>query len=147
MWTDFSVHPVLPMQFVRTRWQSKYGMLKSLLANKGSVRRMCASDDECCSALHDQDLSDAEWKIIEVRLFSVFAAIAQRYGGLDRNHCPFSNAWLRSRSCSRVRIMCCHRHIGELSLMWKRRWLFMPQILPRLQPFGKRCTMIISTRE
>ena len=69
MWTDFSVRPVLPIQYVRTRWQSKYGMLKSLVANKGSVRRMCASDDECCSALHDQDLSDAEWQIIEVRLF------------------------------------------------------------------------------
>ena len=44
----------------------KYGMLKSLLANKRSVRRMCASDDDCCSALHDQYLSDAEWQIIEV---------------------------------------------------------------------------------
>ena len=29
---------------------------------------MCASDDECCSALHDQDLLDAEWQIIEVRV-------------------------------------------------------------------------------
>ena len=66
MWTESSVRPVLPTQFVRTRWQSKYGMLKSLLANKRSVRRMCASDDDCCSALHDQDLSDAEWQIIEV---------------------------------------------------------------------------------
>ena len=28
---------------------------------------MCASDDdESCSALHDQDLSDAEWQIVEV---------------------------------------------------------------------------------
>ena len=79
--------------------------------------------------------------------FVLFAAIALTYGGLDRNHCPFSNAWLRSRSCSRVRIMCCRRHIGVLSLMWKRWLLLMPQILPRLQPFGKRCMMIISTRE
>ena len=66
MWTEYSVRPVLPTQFVRTRWHSKYGMLKSLLANKRSVRRMAASDDDCCSALHDQDLSDAEWQIIEV---------------------------------------------------------------------------------
>ena len=27
---------------------------------------MCASDDDCCSALHDQDLSDTEWQIVEV---------------------------------------------------------------------------------
>ena len=27
---------------------------------------MCASDDESCSALHDQDLSDTEWQIVEV---------------------------------------------------------------------------------
>ena len=27
---------------------------------------MCASKDDCCIALHDQDLLDAEWQIIEV---------------------------------------------------------------------------------
>ena len=27
---------------------------------------MAASDDDCCSALHDQDLSDTEWQIVEV---------------------------------------------------------------------------------
>ena len=79
------------MQFVRTRWQSKYGMLKSLLANKRSVRRMAASADECCSALHDQDLSDAEWHVVEVSVCfqSPYAIVGF---GLDRNHYQFSDA-------------------------------------------------------
>ena len=61
--TSCSSHPVCAHSV-----QSKYGMLNSLLANKRSVRRMCSSDDDCCVALHDQDLSDAEWQILEVRV-------------------------------------------------------------------------------
>ena len=137
------------MQFVRTLWQSKYGMLNSLLANKESVRRMCASDDECCSALHDQDLSDTEWQIVEVRasrsrLFSEIVLVVFCSG---RNPYPFSNASLKSRSCSRVRTMCCHRHIGVLLWMLKSCWLHMQKIPHRLQRFEKRCMMIISARE
>ena len=65
---------------------------------------------------------------------------------LDRNHCQFSSAYRRSPSCSRVRTMCCRRHIGVLCLMLKTCLLLMPHILRILQPFAKRCTMIISTR-
>ena len=53
--------------FVITRWQSKFYMLRSLVANKPKIRAMCASGTEECKALHDQDLSDIEWKMIEVR--------------------------------------------------------------------------------
>ena len=150
VWIDSSVRPVLPMQFVRTRWQSKYGMLNSLLANKESVRRMCASDDECCRALHDQDLSDTEWQIVEVRVsrsrhFRKSSLLL--FCLLDRNPYPFSNALLKSRSCSRVRTMCCHRHIGVLLWMLKSRWLHMQKILHRFQRFEQRCMLIISARE
>ena len=60
------------IQFVKTRWLSKFGMLRSLLVNKSSIRVMCASEDEECKALSGADLSDAEWRILEVRFISVF---------------------------------------------------------------------------
>jgi len=58
---------VMLVQFIRTRWQSKYAMLRSLLANKDNIRAMCASDDDECKALHGKDLSAEEWKTLEVR--------------------------------------------------------------------------------
>ena len=57
---------VMPSMFVKTRWQSKFKMLWSICQNKAIVRAMCASADEECQVLHDQDLTDEEWKMIEV---------------------------------------------------------------------------------
>ena len=69
------------------------------------------------------------------------------YGGLSRKLCQFSSASLSSRNCSRVRTMCCHRHIGVLSLTLKKCLVIMRQILHLLQLSDKRCMMIISTSE
>ena len=69
---------VMLVQFIVTLWQSKYGMLRSLIANKDTIRAMCASDDDECKPLHDKDLSDAEWKTLEVRfVLVVFVRNAQ----------------------------------------------------------------------
>lgn len=63
---------VMPQQFIRTRWQSKYGMLNSVLVNKDTLRAMCASDDDECKAIHDKDLTDAEWTTLQVRFVLLF---------------------------------------------------------------------------
>ena len=41
LWTYESVPMVIPCQFVKTRWQSKYKMLRSVMANKVKIRAMC----------------------------------------------------------------------------------------------------------
>ena len=65
-WTWESIPMKYIEQYIKVRWQSKYGMLNSLVINKDNIRAMCASDDEECKSLHDKDLSEQEWKIIEV---------------------------------------------------------------------------------
>ena len=65
-WTADSARPIVPSLFVVTRWQSVYGMLRSLFANKAIIRNMCLSDDPSCQAVHGQDLSDEEWKTLDV---------------------------------------------------------------------------------
>jgi hypothetical protein len=57
---------VMLVQYVRTRWLSKFLMMNSLIANKAVIRAMCASEDEECQVLHGKDLTDAEWKLLEV---------------------------------------------------------------------------------
>ena len=54
---------------------------------------MAASDDESCSALHDQDLSDSEWQIVEVSVCDscIKFGITCDSGVLGRNHCKFSS--------------------------------------------------------
>lgn len=52
--------------FIRTRWQSKYGMLDSLLKNKQHIRPLCANEDEECNSIHDKDLTDLQWDLLEV---------------------------------------------------------------------------------
>ena len=53
-------------QFIRTRWQSKYGMLDPLLKNKQHIRPLCANEDEECTSIHDKDLTDLQWDLLEV---------------------------------------------------------------------------------
>ena len=61
---------VMLQQFIKVRWQSKFGMLQSLLKNKGVICNMCASDDEECQALHGMDLKEDdhvhEWETLQV---------------------------------------------------------------------------------
>ena len=66
LWTFESVPMHMLIQFVRTRWQSKAGMLASLVQNKQLIRPICASDKEELQSMHDKDLSDTEWKLVEV---------------------------------------------------------------------------------
>ena len=75
LWTYESVPMVIPSQFVKTRWQSKYKMLRSVMANKVKVRAMCHCADEECKALQGCDLADNEWKWLEVGKLSVFQSI------------------------------------------------------------------------
>jgi hypothetical protein len=53
-------------QFIRTIWQSKYGMLDSLLKNKQHIRTLCANAGEECTSIHDKDLTDLQWDLLEV---------------------------------------------------------------------------------
>ena len=73
LWTWESRPMTMLIQFVKTRWLSKFGMLRSLLVNKSPIRVMCASEDDECKALRGADLSDGEWRILEVRSISVFS--------------------------------------------------------------------------
>jgi hypothetical protein len=90
---------VMLVQFVRTRWLSKYGMLRSLVANKDVITAMCASDDEECKALHGRDLLPAEWKVVEVEFHTLIFAFAVildcNIGCLCRKSCLFSNLLLK----------------------------------------------------
>ena len=71
LWTWESQPMVMLQQFIKVRWQSKFGMLQSLLKNKGLIRSMCASNDEECRALHGMDLKEDdhvhEWETLQVR--------------------------------------------------------------------------------
>lgn len=63
---------VIPSLFVRTRWQSKYLMLHSIILNKDIIVSMCdiadSKTDEEYKGLEGAALTDEEWKIVEVRL-------------------------------------------------------------------------------
>ena len=65
-WLENSEPMIMIKQRVPTRWLSAHAMLDSLMVNKDTIRAICASDDEECKALQGKDLSDAEWKVLEV---------------------------------------------------------------------------------
>ena len=139
LWTWESVPMVMLVQFIVTRWQSKYGMLQSLIANKDTIRALCASDDDECQALHDKDLSDAEWKTLEVSF--VFCSLyffssnnVQTLIWLFRNHFQFSRLWPSSASSWKVKNTYFLLHIG-LHYQPSRHFLFpTPLILLLLRP-------------
>lgn len=101
-YVDESARPVIPSLFVITRWQSKASMLKSLCANKNIIRVMCASDDEECKALHDKDLTDLEWKTVEVSTiptcFFLFLLLFTDLPSFARRRCLFLVLWLQFRN-------------------------------------------------
>ena len=66
LWTYESIPMCMLKSFSKTRWQSKYLMLDSVIRSKATIRVLCASDDEDCKSLHEKDLTDAEWKLLEV---------------------------------------------------------------------------------
>jgi hypothetical protein len=68
LWTFESIPMCMLKSFSKTRWQSKYLMLDSVIRNKATIRVLCASDDEDCKSLHEKDMTDAEWRLLEVCL-------------------------------------------------------------------------------
>ena len=70
-WVNASVPMTMLVGYVVTRWQSKYLMLRSLLANKETIRNMCNSDLEEYKTVHGQDLTNEEWNTLSVASFVV----------------------------------------------------------------------------
>lgn len=65
-WVKYSVRGKMLSGYIVTRWQSKYSMLQSMISNSATIRRMCRDDLVEHKSVHGLDLTNEEWKILEV---------------------------------------------------------------------------------
>lgn len=80
----YSVRGKMLSDYTVTRWQSKYFMLQSVISNAATIRRMCRDDLEEHKSVHGLDLTDEEWKILEV-----FTSCFQLRGSFQNLFLPF----------------------------------------------------------